>query len=143
MKTEEARAFAELIEGLTPLQLDWVAHRLESKSDREASRRLGINKDTPGNWKAEGVPLDEIVLTAKQDGVVLVRRRILADLNAAYDVKRAGLKSRNEKIRQDVSTEILDRGIGKATQKQEISGPDGGPQEVILRWPDGRIAEPP
>ena len=120
MRTEEETNFAELIAELTPLQLDWLSYRIDSKSDREASRVAEIDKGTPGRWKAEGVPLDDIVEAAKQDGVILVKRRIEADLNWAYDVKRRGLKSKSEAIQQGVSSEILDRGLGKALQKQEV-----------------------
>ena len=125
MRTEEETNFAELIAELTPLQLDWLSYRIDSKSDREASRLAEIDKGTPVRWKAEGVPLDDIVEAAKQDGVILVKRRIESDLNWAYDVKRSGLKSKSETIQQSVSSEILDRGLGKATQKQEITGKDG------------------
>ena len=126
MGTNGDKSFEAMLEGLTPLQLDWVARRIDSRSDREASRLLGIDKDTPGRWKADGVPLDDIIAAAKQDGVILVSRRIRADLNWAYDVKRSGLHSKSEQVRQGAATEILDRGLGKATQRQEVSGPDGG-----------------
>jgi len=110
---------------LTPLQLEWIGRRIDTKSDREASRQLGIDKDTPGRWKADGVPLDEIVRTAKQDGVILVQRRIRADLNWAYDVKRSGLTARAESIRQGAASEILDRGLGRALQKIAPTDPTG------------------
>jgi hypothetical protein len=128
MGTNGDSAFSELIAELTPLQLDWLSYRIDSRSDREASRQARINKDTPARWKAEGVPLDDIVEAAKQDGVILVKRRIEADLNWAYDVKRGGLKSKSETIQQNVSSEILDRGIGKATQRQQVDVTSKGKQ---------------
>ena len=33
-----------------------------------------------------------------------------------------------------------DRGYA---ERKEITGADGQPQEMVLRWPDGNIAEPP
>ena len=39
-----------------------------------------------------------------------------------------------------LTTKAKDRGYA---ERREISGPDGGPVDVELRWPDGRIAEPP
>ena len=118
-RTDADKDFDRLLEGLTPLQLDWLACRLDARSDREASREAGIGKSVPSLWKADGVPLDEIIIAAKQDGVILVRRRIRADLNWAYDVKRSGLRSQDEKVQQAASTEIMDRGLGKATQPTE------------------------
>jgi len=128
MGTKGDKDFAGLIADLTPLQLDWLSYRIDSKSDREASRHAHTDKDTPGRWKAEGVPLDEIIAAAKQDGVILVKQRIRRDLNWAYDVKRSGLKSKSEAIQQGVSSEILDRGLGKATQKQEVDVTSKGEQ---------------
>ena len=133
MHTGGEANFTELIADLTPLQLDWLSFRIDSKSDREASRLAKIDKGTPGRWKTEGVPLDDIVEAAKEDGVILVKRRIEADLNWAYDVKRSGLKSKSETIRQGVSSELLDRGLGKATQKQEITGKVSA-DVVLVNW---------
>ena len=79
------------------------------------------------------MPLNDIVKAAKQDGVILVRRRIEADLNWAYDVKRSGLKSKSEAIQQGVSSEILDRGLGKAKQRVEHGGDEeGSPIRIII-----------
>lgn len=124
----------ELLAGLTPLQLHWVRWRIDerTKSDREASRLAGVDKDCPGRWKAAGVPLDAIVEAARRDGVLLVRERMVRDVNDAYDVKRDGLRSKDEHIRQSVSSEILDRVIGKPAQRQEVTGPGGGPIKTAI-----------
>ena len=140
MRTNADKTFEELIEGLTPLQLDWLSKRLDSKSDREASREAGICKDQPGRWKAEGIPLDDIVAAAKQDGVILVKRRLERDVNWAYDVKREGLRSRSETIRQTTASEILDRTIGRATQKQAVDVTTKGESLNEGRFTDERHA---
>jgi hypothetical protein len=54
-----------------------------------------------------------------------IRRRALPE---AMAVKAAGLQSDNERIRQQVSTEIIEWELGKATQKTEHSG------EVNFKW---------
>jgi hypothetical protein len=38
---------------------------------------------------------------------------------------------------------LYDRVDGRPMQKSEITGKDGGPQEMVLTWPDGGIAETP
>jgi hypothetical protein len=48
----------------------------------------------------------------------------------AAKVKVAGLKARDERIKQAVATEILDREFGKPTQRQEVTGADGGKVQI-------------
>lgn len=54
-------------------------------------------------------------------------------------VKIEGLESRKEVVRQDASTEILDRVHGKPKQRQEVTGDGGGPivVQIIDQGPDG------
>jgi len=56
----------------------------------------------------------------------------------AAQVKIDGLRSKKDVIRQDVATEILDRVHGKPKQRQEVSGPNGGPIETrtVIYIPD-------
>jgi hypothetical protein len=39
-------------------------------------------------------------------------------------------------VRQGVASEILDRILGKPTQRQEVTGAEGGPvrSEVVVTW---------
>jgi len=53
-----------------------------------------------------------------------IRRR---HLTKAMLIKVSGLDSKFEKIKQAVATEIIEWEMGKAMQRQELSGKDGGP----------------
>jgi len=46
-------------------------------------------------------------------------------------IKLAGLDNRDERVRQAVATEIIEWELGKATQRQEHTGAEGRPIEII------------
>jgi len=60
-------------------------------------------------------------------------------------VKVKGLDSVDEALRQRVASEIIEWEMGKATQRQEVSGRDGGPLKVqyINDWRDPFTNAPP
>jgi len=74
------------------------------------------------------------------DGLIAaleLRRRNLAK---AMAVKVKGLDEKDSRLRQSVSTEIIEWEMGKATQKQEISGKDGEAiplqiHEIVVKVP--------
>jgi hypothetical protein len=55
------------------------------------------------------------------DGVIVAGEILRRSLPKAAAVKAAGLDSAEERTRQDVATEILDRHLGKPTQRSEIN----------------------
>lgn len=125
---------------LTVDQLRFIIARLDCSTDKEAAESIGISPDTVSYWKRVGIPIDEAIKLLAMDGLVLAQEIIRRSVPEAAAVKRAGLKSEDERIRQSVATELLDRGLGKPTQKQEISGQDGG--DIVIHFtgnirPDG------
>ena len=52
----------------------------------------------------------------------------------AAKVKAAGLKSRDERVKQAVATEIIERNLGKIPQVSEITGAEGNALEIIVRY---------
>jgi hypothetical protein len=57
---------------------------------------------------------------------------ILEDsVEEAAQIKIAGLKARDERIKQSASTEILDRMLGKPKQSIEHTGEGGKPIEIV------------
>jgi len=72
-----------------------------------------------------------------------MRRRNLAK---AMGVKVKGLDSESERTRQGVASEIIEWEMGKAKQTVDsmVSGPGGGPVDVIIGWKqqDGDKATP-
>ena len=121
---------------LTTDQIRFVVARQEFSTDKEAAQAIRIKPDTVYQWKHRGAPIDEAVKLMVMDGVIVaseLRRRHLAK---AMAVKVAGLDSSKEPTRQAVATEIIEWEMGKAKQKQEISGPDGKDFTIIFKRRD-------
>ena len=105
---------------------------LESKTKREAAESIGIKPDTAYHWNAT---VDEAVELATSDLQAAAVGILHAANSKAAAVKVAGLDSDNERIRQDASSEILDRNMGKPTQRNELTGADGAPL-IVVGWDD-------
>ena len=119
-------------------QVRFIVARQEFSTDKEAAIEIGVKPDTVSQWKHKGVPIDEAVRLMAMDGLIVaqeVRRRNLAK---AMLVKVEGLDESNPRIRQNVATEIIEWEMGRATQRQEVSGEDGGPLAIrfINDWRD-------
>lgn len=106
--------------GRNATQRKWVLARLTAKSDAEAARAIGINPATVCRWpnKAE---LDATVESLLLDSMQQALNLILDAAPEAARVKLAGLRSRNENIKQSAASEILDRALGKAKQVQDTN----------------------
>ena len=141
--SQEKSSSSELGQALARLSTDqirFVVARQEFSTDKEAAQEIGVKPDTVYQWKHRGVPIDEAVRLMAFDGVEVasaLRRRNLAK---AMAVKVAGLDERDAKLRQSVSTEIIEWEMGKAMQKQEITGHDGLPipiqiTEIVVKVP--------
>ena len=114
--------FEAICKTLSVSQLRFVVARQEHKSDKAAAEFLEISPNTVKDWKYKGVPIDRAVELMAQDGVVVartIRRRKLAQ---AMLVKVAGLDSDDERLRQQVATEIIEWEMGRAQQFHDISG---------------------
>jgi len=120
----------KVLERLSTDQIRFVVARQEFSTDKEAAEQIGVKPNTVYTWKHKGVPIDEAVRLMAYDGIVVARTMIRRALAKAAAVKVAGLDEPDEKLRQMVASEILDRELGKPTQRQEITGADGGPVET-------------
>jgi hypothetical protein len=108
----------DVLKQLTAEQLRFVQKRLYSNSDAEAANAAGIPLGTMYKW-SDWVRVDVPKLLA-MDGVHLaaeMRRRVLPD---AMAVKVDGLKSMDEKLRQNVATELIEWEMGKAVQRTQM-----------------------
>ena len=130
--SDDAARLEQLLEQLNTNQKRFVIARQEHTTDKEAALSIDLSPDTVKNWKYGGAPIDAIVDLMAVDGVVMamhLRRKALAK---AMAVKVAGLDEKDSRLRQNVATEIIEWEMGRATQKQEVSGPEGGPIELEL-----------
>ena len=98
-----------LLAQLSPDQIRYVIARRENKDVTSACAAINMSRNTYYCWPEETRNLiDKAVRLMLRDGVVTamhLRRRALAE---AMAVKIAGLRSANERIRQQVATEIID-----------------------------------
>lgn len=109
-------------------QLRFVVARQECATAREAARKIGLSESTVYRW---GGDVETAVRLMAHDGLTTalhLRRRALAK---AMAVKVAGLDSGDERVRQAVATEVIEWELGKATQRQEHSGPGG--EDIPIR----------
>jgi hypothetical protein len=128
---------------LSPEQIRYAIARREAKSVTDAAAAVGMARQSYYKWpEEERAQIDEAVRLMARDGLVTamhLRRRALAE---AMAVKVAGLRSRDERVRQATATELIEWELGKATQRSEVTG-KGGEALVIEYVNDwrGRGAE--
>jgi len=120
----------QVLETLTVDQIRFVVARQQFSTDKEAAQEIGIKPDTVYQWKHKGVKIDDAVRLMALDGVIVAQHLRRRNLAKAMAVKVAGLDSGDEKLRQSVATEVIEWELGRATQRQEHSGRDGGPIET-------------
>lgn len=127
-KTPEA-TFEQLVAQLTLDQMRFVTARQECSTDKEAAESIGISPDTVKTWKQKGYPIDDVARLMVYDGIVIAKVMRRRNLAKAMAIKCAGLNSDDERIRQSVSTEIIEGELGKPKQTvdQNTSG------EVVVR----------
>lgn len=111
-----------VLETLGDKDLAYVDARSKVFSTAEALRNSKINKawyyDKP---QAERERLDEIALAFKRE-VILRANMVLDDaVVKAAEVKVKGLDSRDERVKQAASTEILDRRIGRPQNTVDVT----------------------
>ena len=116
--------------------LRFLVKRLDVGSDKEAAELIGYNPKTISKWKAKGYPIDEALHLLGSDGVIIAAEILKRKVGKAAAIKVAGLDSEDGDKRQEVSSEILDRVLGKATQRQEHE--HGGVVETVVRFFDAR-----
>lgn len=118
----------QVLAQLTTDQIRFVVARQECSTDKEAADAVGISAQTVYRWP-------DIVKEAARlmalDGVVAARHILRKSLAKAMLVKVAGLDLDDERIRQAVSTEIIEWEMGKAKQTTEHTGEVGQVIRVI------------
>lgn len=122
------------LDQLEDSRLDYVLERSKVNSDSQGYKNAGIAKTTFYGWSAEErKKLNDIAQSMKRNRAIAVNMVLQDAAEQAAITKVEGLKSRNERIKQDVATEILDRVAGKPTQRQEITTSG----ELVIKWEDG------
>lgn len=113
-----------VFDGLDPREIEYVKARANAKSDTEACKIANVSR----GWlfQHNAPDLLERAMAFKADVTYRAQEILESAVEEAARVKAAGLKVRDERIKQAAATEILDRKFGKPTQRQEVTGKDGG-----------------
>jgi hypothetical protein len=123
---------SNVFEGLDERETAYVLARSDAFSNNQALKVCGFsigwlrNKDIDDlNSRAESLRKDKAMRAAM----------ILSEaVEEAARIKVAGLKVRDERIKQAVATEIIERELGKIPQKSEVTGADGDALEIIVKY---------
>lgn len=128
--------FAELWSKLTPIQKKYVVAMQEWPTKKEAATAIGLSPQTVYNWNGE---VDAVVEFMANNIALATLGIIQANATKAAQVKVDGLDSKDEKVKQAAATEILDRQLGKAIQRSELTGANGG--DVRVKFIDYGLAK--
>lgn len=120
----------KVFESLDERETAYVLARSESVSNSEALRKCAFSQ----GWlsKRDIDDLNARADTLRKDKAIRASMLLSEAVEEAARVKVAGLKSRDDRIKQAVATEIIDRELGKVPQKTEVTGTEGGAIEVRL-----------
>lgn len=105
--------FEQTLAELDSREIDYVFARSEAPSDNAALELAGLSWGWLRNRDAEH--LDGLAKRLQINFRFKARKILRDNLEKAATVKVEGLESRDERIRQLSSTEILDRELGKPT----------------------------
>lgn len=109
--------FSLLWAELNPNQQRFAIASLEYPKKKDAAEAVGIEPNTVYKW---GDHVDAAVSFMRNNAAVAALGIIETNATKAAMIKAKGLDSDSEKVRQDAATEILDRNLGKATQRSEV-----------------------
>jgi len=120
----------DALDQLVDIELAYVEARTTALTDAEALRACGLASSTFYSWSKERRErLNGLAQQRKRDTVTQVLDILEKSATEAAQVKAKGLKSRKENIAQAAASDILDRVLGRPTQRQEHTGVGGGPIE--------------
>lgn len=99
-------------------QRRFVVAMQECATKKEAAEAIGLEPDTVYRWP--GI-VDEAINALSSDVEAAVWDILQSSAAKAAMVKVAGLDENDDRLRQAVASEILDRFLGKPTQRHEIT----------------------
>lgn len=138
-----AERFTEILALLTRNQRKYVVVVGDYASKREAAEAVGLSASTVYHWS----PLvDEALEVLQQDLLSGAQEELRSSVAKAALVKTEGLGLEDARLRQSAASEILDRVLGKASARPEVSAEDGM-LEILVKYAEsgqeeGQIDDP-
>ena len=103
-------------------RLSYVMARSLVNSDAQGHRDAGISHASFYQWsKEEREELNALAQRIKRETVARAIMTIQDAADEAAKVKVLGLKDRDSRVRQAAASEILDRTVGKAQDKLDVT----------------------
>lgn len=128
-KASQTNDLATLIKDFTVDQLRYLAARPYVRFDKDAAEQIGVSPITISRWKNRA-EIDRAVSLIAADGILVTSEILRRHLPQAAQVIIKQLDSRNPMMQHRAAVDILDRAMGRAVQRSEISGPGGKPIET-------------
>jgi hypothetical protein len=116
-----------LLDSLEDRKLDYVIERSKVRNDKTAYTAAGIGKTAFFAWGTEERErLNDLAQRIKREAATRALMVLQDKAEEAAKIKADGLTSNNEHIRQDAASDILDRILGRAAQRQELDVTSNG-----------------
>lgn len=128
------------LQKLKPIELDYVIERSSNNSVKDACKQIGMSPSALYAWDSRE-ELEELALALRLDRHVEVELKLRQALPDAIEVVIDGLKNKRYSEKFKAAVEILDRTLGKPTQKIDQKTEHSGAIEVIVDWDDDVIQE--
>jgi len=107
----------DLLRQLSVDQIRFVAARQHCSSDAEAANQIGVKPNTVYGWPET---VKRAAKLMQFDGVIAAAEVLRQHVVDAAMVKIDGLTLDDDRLRQSVATEILDRVLGKAIETVDV-----------------------
>ena len=128
------------LQELKPEELDYVMARSSSNSVKKACDDANLSQSTVYRWENRD-ELDKLALALRLDRHVEVELKLRDALPDAVEVIIDGLKQRRYNDQFKAAVEVLDRTLGKPTQKIDQRTEHSGKVEIVVDWDDDGIEE--
>ena len=120
-------------------KLDYVIARSKTTSARKACEDVGISTSTLYGWD-DREQLEEIANELKVDRYIEVEMKFRNALPKAADIIIDGMDKQKDGQRYSTrfrsACEVMDRGIGKPTQKVDQKTEHSGKIDIVVEWDD-------
>ena len=138
-KSTSEADFAQMWQGLSHNQQRFAVAMLDAVSKKEAAIAVGLEPNTVYGWNGD---VDAVVAFMRGQACESALEILVNKVVKAAMVKIAALDSADEKTRQDVATEVLDRVLGRAKQSVKHEGTGDGGALLVEYVNDWRIPIP-
>ncbi len=129
------------LDKLEDKRLAYVMARSRVNSDSQGYSDAGIHKNTFYSWPSEErEKLNDLAQRVKREAATRALIVLQDAAEKAALVKTKGLESRDERVKQAVATEILDRTVGKPATSLEVSGKNGEKIQVEVIYTQNSVS---